>query len=841
MDVCRLRGEQSHELCGLVTSGRLTASYYQTVLAKHGVSEFPRNHVAHPRAPSTAPCGRGLVCALSGKHATMIRRFLLLLVLLSFGALLAAAGIGFAYLQQWDGIVSERFRTHTWAFPTKIFADSAMVFPGLDLEAVGFVERLTNLGYQSVPQIERQGDYHWQKGAPQLDVLLHNNPAASNESAGHHVRLQLDRGVVTRIEDVDSGKELFTLELEPGLIGGMFAGTWEERRLVTLADVSPRLLQAIISVEDRHFYQHRGIDVSGIARALLSNLRRGQVVQGGSTLTQQLMKNFFLSDERSLRRKVREAAMALIVEYRFSKEEILENYLNEIYLGQRGTQAVHGVWEASRLYFSKDPKDLSIAESATLAGMIRAPNRLSPLRNPQQCKERRDYALRLLLEQEQITAEEFAAAIEEPIRTVPGSLASAEASYFVDVVRQELTQTYPADVLTSEGLHVYTSLDTRLQGLAEQVLHDGIAELERKHAWLRSDNPDEQLQACLIAVQPQTGAIKAMMGGRGYKSTQFNRCTQALRQPGSVFKPFTYLAAFEATRAGTLEILPTSVLLDEPFEWTYPGGKWSPSNYGNFLGEVSVREALEQSLNAATARLANLVGLPPILDLAQRMGISSPLPAYPSAILGAVEVSPFEVAQAFGVLANGGLRARLVSIKSVTNRAGEVIERNPIQVEQVIDPDSAYLVTHLMEGVLDHGTAGRARSLGFKRPASGKTGTTNDYNDAWFVGFTPDLLTVVWVGFDRKRSLRLAGGQAALPMWTEFMKKALQGWPANGFQPPPGVTLVSIDPLSGQLATENCPAPMQEAFFVDHVPTDTCPLHPVRTREAEGIDELVAP
>jgi len=766
----------------------------------------------------------------------MIRRLVVLALLLLFIVSLIGGIVGLVYLQQLESVVAERFRTHRWTFPSKIYADSSMVFPGLDIKAVGFVDRLVSLGYQPVQRIERRGDYHWAENGSQLDVALHAVPYPPNEASGHHVRLTLNHNIVTRMDDLDTGTELFTLELEPELIGGLFAGTWEERRLVTLSEVSPRLLQAIIVVEDQHFYEHPGIDVSGIARALLSNLRSGHVVQGGSTLTQQLMKNFFLSDERSLRRKVREAFMALMIERRFSKEEILENYVNEIYLGQRGAQGVHGVWEASRLYFAKDPSDLTVAECATLAGMIRAPNRISPFRNPERCKVRRDYALGLMLEHGLISAEEHAGAMQEPLRTTPGTMPTAEASYFVDVVRQELAQTYPPEVLTGEGLQVYTSLDTRLQRLAEQTVREGLAELERKHAWLRSEDPAEQLQACLIAIQPQTGAIKAMMGGRGYKSTQFNRCTQALRQPGSVFKPFTYLAAFEATREQGHGVQPTTLLMDEPFEWSYPGGTWSPSNYGNFMGEVTVRSALERSLNAATARLAQQVGLQPILEMAQKMGISTKLPPYPSVVLGAAEVIPFDVAQAFSVLANGGLRANLLSIKGVSDRSGASIERNPIQVEQVVNQDSAYLVTHLMEGVVDRGTAARARRLGFKHPAAGKTGTTNDYNDAWFVGFTPDLLTVVWVGFDRKRSVRLAGGEAALPMWSEFMKKAEQGLPAHPFLPPPGVILVRIDPESGGVATAACPTTIDEAFFAELAPSHACPLHtpPGSARDAEA-------
>ena len=357
-------------------------------------------------------------------------------------------------------------------------------------------------------------------------------------------------------------------------------------------------------------------------------------------------------------------------------------------------------------------------------------------------------------------------------------------------------------------------------------MRDGLAALEKQYPRLRSNNPRDQLQACLIAVQPQTGAIRAMMGGRGYAATQFNRCTQAQRQPGSVFKPFTFLAAFEQSRHADAPILPTTRIEDQPFRWRFEDKSWTPANYGKkYYGTVTVRQALERSLNAATTRLAHEVGLRPIIDIARRMGIQSKLPPYPSIVLGTAEVAPFEIASAFSVLANSGLRATPLSILEVFDRHGRRVERRPVEIEQVIEPETAYLVTHLMEGVLDRGTAGRARRMGFRRPAAGKTGTTDDYRDAWFVGFTPNLLAVVWVGFDHRTDLKLAGSEAALPIWTEFMKQATAGLPSGGFTAPPGIVTVRIDPVSGQRATPRCPKAIDEAFFRGQEPSAPCPLH----------------
>ncbi|MFQ5665662.1 MAG: PBP1A family penicillin-binding protein [Candidatus Binatia bacterium] len=760
----------------------------------------------------------------------MLRRFASRLLLVIAASAAIGSVVAWHYVRKWDAVVTEKFRTHRWSFPSKIYSDSLLIYPGIDLQGVGFFERLRDLGYRSVNgRVSRRGEYRLDKSNGELDVYLHNFPQPTMEGAGRPVRLYLAGNRVTRIEDLRNQTELYAFELDPELISGVYRGIWKERHLVTLGDVPRLLLRAIIDVEDQHFYTHHGLDFTGIARALWVDLRSRQVVQGGSTLTQQLMKNFFLTDERSLKRKFVEAVMAVMVERRFSKQEILENYINEIYLGQKGAQGIYGVWEASHFYFSKEPQELSVAEIAMLAGLIKAPNRYSPFRHPERARRRRNDALVLMLKKGDITAGQFRAAVAEPLRAAPVVNEAKDAPYFVDFVRQELAHTYPADVLTTEGLQIHTALDMYLQRLAEQAVKTGLTALERRYPRLHATTPADRLQACLIALQPQTGAIKAMMGGRDYRSTQFNRCTRALRQPGSVFKPFTYLAAFERTRHTAQPILPTTRIEDEPFEWHYDHQVWSPANYKDrYLGTVTVRDALEHSLNAATARLAREVGLGAVIDVAQRMGIRSPLPPYPSVVLGAAEVTPFEVAQAFSVLANSGVRTVPLSIKKVFDRNGRSIERNPVQVEQVVSADTAYLVTHMLEGVLDHGTGRGARARGFARPAAGKTGTTNDYRDAWFVGFTPDLLTVVWVGFDRRRPLDLTGSEAALPIWTDFMKRATAGRPVTAFLAPPGVVRVRIDPLSGELATPYCPTVIDEAFYRGTEPTSRCPLHPAR-------------
>ncbi|MFN8627950.1 MAG: PBP1A family penicillin-binding protein [Candidatus Binatia bacterium] len=772
----------------------------------------------------------------------MLRRVLIGACLLCVAGVAAASVTLWVALKRLEPSVLERFRTHRWALPSKIYSDSLLIYPGMDLQAVGFFERLRDLDYRRVEGgVSHQGEFAIGKNNAFVDLYLHEFPHPTVTGSGARVRLNLSNNAVVSIEDLVTQKQAYALELDRELISGLYQGNWEERHLVRLDEVPPLLLRAIIDVEDQRFYEHHGIDVSGIVRALWVDLRSGRVEQGGSTLTQQLMKNFFLTDERSVKRKVSEALMALIVERHFSKQEILTNYINEIYLGQKGAQGIYGVWEASQFYFGKNVQDLSVAEIATLAGLIKAPNRYSPFRNPGISKRRRDYALLLMEKQGDLTEEEYAAAAQQPLLTVPPENETNDAPYFTDFVRHELSQTYPAQVLTSEGLQILTSLDMHLQRLAEHALEKGLTELEKRHPKLRTEKPADALQGCLIVIQPQTGAIKAMVGGRDYRNTQFNRCTQALRQPGSVFKPFTYLAAFEETRHSAQPILPTTRIADEPFAWAYDHQVWTPANYKKrYFGEVTVREALEHSLNAATARLAHEVGIEPIIETAHRLGITSPLPPYPSVVLGAAEVTPFEVAQAFTALANSGLRTTLLAIKKVLDNAGQPIERNPVQVEQVIPADTAYLVTHLMEGVLNYGTAAAARTQGFKRPAAGKTGTTNDFSDAWFAGFTPDLLAVVWVGYDQRRPLNMAGAEAALPIWTDFMKAATAGIPPNPLTPPPGITTAVIDPASGMLATPLCPKTLEEAFYSGTEPTAPCPLHPV-PGAAENLSGTTAP
>jgi penicillin-binding protein 1B len=744
--------------------------------------------------------------------------------------LAAAAGAGWwavRTVRRLDRELVERFSGRRWEIPSKIYSDSFLLYAGSEVAPLNLVERLDRLDYRRVDgEVGHTGEYRYEPGKRRLEVYLRDFDYPGRPFHGFPVRIELGDGTVAAITRSDTQQPTDSIELEPEILAGIYDAAAEERHVVKLGELPKVLVQAVLAAEDRRFFEHHGIDVRGVLRALLANVRRGRVVQGGSTLTQQLVKNFFLTGQRTLDRKVVEAVMALLVETHYSKLEILETYLNEIYLGQRGSRGIFGVWEGARFYFGKDPKDLSLGEAAMLAGLIRSPGRLAPSKSPGPAKRRRDEVLRTMLESGDISREEFEQAAAEPLPERLPAAESTGAPYFVDYVRSQIEEQYPLNTLTSEGFRIFTTLDASLQRDAEIAVARGLAAVEKRYPALTKK--PEPLEALLLAIQPRTGEIRVMVGGRSYPRSQFNRVTDAERQPGSVFKPIVFAAALEEEeRKGERRFLPTRRIADTPFTWEYDGRTWSPENYkGEYHDEVTLRQTLEESLNSATARLAQEVGLDHIYDVAVRLGLRDTLPRVPAMILGGAEVSAYEVAGAFATIANLGFRTETSAIRAVLDGEGNRIERGTLSASQAVSPRVASLLTSLMEGVLDRGTARAARSAGIDFPAAGKTGTTNEGRDAWFVGFTPDLLAVVWVGFDRRDVLGLSGAQAALPIWVDFMKAANAGKPPTPFLVPPGIQKAWIDPQSGALATSRCPMRFEESFFDGEAPTESCPLHP---------------
>ena len=733
------------------------------------------------------------------------------------------------YYESLEAEVVARLSHPRWSIPSLIYSDSDVIFAGQRIEDIGLIERLARLNYHRAAsgRVRSRGEFSYDPKRGKLVVFLHAFDYPYRHFAGAPAELTISRdGTIESLRDPVTGRRLYSIELEPELLGAIFQGDWRQRRLIRISEIPPAFIDAILAAEDHRFYEHHGLDLVRIIKAALVDLRTGHLRQGGSTLTQQLMKNFFLTNRRTWRRKMKEALMAYIAERRYSKDEILENYLNDIYLGQRGQEGIYGVWEASEYYFSRQPSELTVGEMAAIAGMISSPNRLNPLRHPQAATRRRNEVLSLMLQDGYISKAAYDRAVTEPMQAREVARSASSAPYFLDYVKHELAERYPPEVLTGEGLRIFTTLDVHTNNLAREALQRNLDELESKYPRLRRKAARERLESCLIALEPQTGRIRAMIGGRNYRQSQFNRVTQSHRQPGSVFKPVTYLAALQETLDGGPErLLPTSYIDDEPFTWQYGDMSWTPRNYkARYFGRVTLEFALEESLNSATSRLANEIGLDRVRAMARQLGFGD-LPPFPSIVLGGIEVSPMQVARAYAIIANEGMAVAPYGVTAVVDRNGHVIQGHEIAAKQVLSPQLAYMMDFMLEQVLDHGTGEGARRMGFKRVAAGKTGTTNDSNDAWFAGFTPNLLAVVWTGFDQKEALGLTGAEASLPAWTVFMKAATAARPALDFQQPPGIVVEKVDPLTGYKAGPYCPVTATGVFPANLAPTQVCPFH----------------
>lgn len=704
----------------------------------------------------------------------------------------------------------------------QVFARPFELRQGQALTVRELVERLNDLGYTLRARPEQPGEFA--VGSNLVLVVPREGPAR-----GRLVEVRFParppRGPdATRIERITvSGRGALQVHLGTPLLTALITTGRVKRRQVPLAEIPPHMVQAVLAIEDRRFYEHPGIDPIGILRAIWTNLRGERpYLVGGSTLTQQLVKNLFLRPEKTLRRKLLEQAMALLIEQRLSKDDILELYLNEVYLGQRGSFAIHGVAEAARLFFGKDVRNVTLGEAATIAGVIQAPQLFSPFRNLTRARARRDVVLQAMVEAGYLSADAARRAAREPLAVVEHAIEN-EAPYFVDYVSQQLEELFP-DVTRRPGtVEVHTTIDVHLQRIAQEAVAEGLARVDRLVArrGLRG-----AVQAALIAVDPRSGDILALVGGRSYSDSQYNRAVYARRQPGSVFKPFVYLAAFEqAVADGATDLTPATVVVDEPTAFFDGERSWTPANYGGqYDGPITLRRALAFSRNVATVKVAERAGFDRVAAFWRRIGTGTVPRPYPSIALGVFEATPLEIATAYTLFANGGVLRPLRGLVRVV-RDGRELRPPAGQPRRVARPDTTFLVTHMMRSVLNEGTGAAARAAGFTLDAAGKSGTTNDLRDAWFVGFAPTLLTVVWVGLDDNRPLGLSGTQAALPIWTTFMMRALAGQPNLSFPVPEGVTFAEIDPDTGALAAPACPRRFTEAFLVGTEPSQVCPLH----------------
>src|SRR3954463_15290795 len=611
----------------------------------------------------------------------------------------------------------------------------------------------------------------------------------------------------------------------------------EKRRHTPLAAIPKQMQQAVLAIEDQRFYSHPGINPIRFIGAAISNAVGGKRVSGASTITEQLSRMFFFEDEfnaelqsgtrgrtlESVLRKVRQMWMSLVLERRLSKDEILELYLNDVYLGQRGSFGIHGVAEASRIFFGKDVANISISEGATIAGVINSPASRSPFANAKRAVERRNLVINAMASERYITSDQAERATHEPLQVVARAVDN-EAPYFVDLVSEQLNAAFPGLTTKPGAMDVYTTLDINLQRAALEAVRDGLAKVDTLLAGRRRKRPQPP-QAALIAIDPRTGEILAMVGGRSYNQSQFNRAVAAHRQPGSVFKPFVYLAAFERGVAeGRTDFTPAALTLDAPMTFDFNGQIWEPKNYEDYDGEITWRQALARSRNLGTIQVGYQVGFDNVAALWRRVGVGTPPQAYPSIALGVFELTPLEVATAYTLFTNNGTIRPLHTIDRI-DTPGKEFRPAALKLREVARPDTTFLVTNMMRSVLNEGTGAGARAAGFTADAAGKSGTTNDLRDAWFVGFTPELLTVVWVGLDDNMPLGLSGTQAALPIWTTFMMRALAGRPNVSFEAPEGLAYVEIDRDTGKLAGPACPRTFQEAFIAGTEPTEMCPLH----------------
>ncbi len=740
---------------------------------------------------------------------------------LAFVTVILGLGLFAAFLLHFDAEVVKKFEGQRWKLPSKIYSAPLPLYPGLHIEEAHLIPRLKRLAYRRVNRpVRSRGEYYFT--GEELELYLHEFSYPNNTEPGTPFRISLtDEGRIDRILDLSLVLEQAGLQLEPEIIGGFYESEWEERRLLRLSEIPQSLIDAVLVMEDRKFYDHPGIDIKGIARASWVNLRAGRIVQGGSTLTQQLVKNFYLDSKKTWTRKGREALLALLLERHYEKDEILEAYFNEIYLGQNGIMGIYGIGQAAWFYFEKAPKELTLGESALLAGIIRSPNVFSPLKDVHKSIRRRNLVLESLFSEGKIGLKDYLQAREETVSSKEIKQRLNAAPYFIDEIRRQLSKKYPPRVLNSGGLRIFTTLDVELQRSAEESLRDGLARLEREHPRLKRFEPDAGLQGALVAIDPKTGAVRALVGGRDYQKSQFNRVTDARRQPGSLFKPIVYLTAFDQAAKGGIPYTPISLIDDAPITLLVGGKEWSPENYDKqYLGPLTLRAALEGSRNTATVRLSQEVGLDEIVKMAKKVGIESELKSLPSLALGSLEVTPLEMGAVYSTLANGGLRHRPKFVSGIVDPSGLPIEREDDGSDlanRVVSAEASYLVTHMMKGVIENGTGRAVRRLGFDRPAAGKTGTTSGLRDAWFAGYTPDLVSVVWVGFDQNQGGGFSGSSAAIPIWTQFMKAASTG-ELRDFEVPSGVLIKPVD----QNGTVCGNGGTDEAFIAGTEPTKNC-------------------
>jgi len=707
-----------------------------------------------------------------------------------------------------DRQVTEKFSGQKWQLPAQVYARPLEVYPGVTLARELLVAELGRLGYRPIRDPQQAGQY----SASRNVVEVHTRPFRfwDGEQPSQRLRISFNGDAVEGLTSDLVDDAIAIARLDPALIGSIYPGHGEDRVLVQLETV-PRLLSAgLVAVEDKRFYQHHGFDPRGFARAMAANIKARRMVQGGSTITQQLVKNYFLTSARSVLRKANEAVMALLLERHNSKEEILEAYLNEIYLGQDGPRAVHGFGLGSYYYFRKPLAELAPHELALMVGIIKGPSYYSPRRRPERATQRRGVVLDLWEQQGLLSPEVAAAARAAPLGVVErGSRGTTQYPDFVDLVKRQLRRDYDEADLTDEGLRIFTTLDPLSQAAAEQAVSGVLPRIEQGR-----DLKPNSLQAAMVMATPDSGEIRALVGGRDSGFAGFNRALEAQRPIGSLIKPFVYLAALQPDTGHHL----ATPLADRPISLAMPNGSvWEPQNYdGEFREQMPMYEALIKSVNLPTVHLGLRVGVERVVTILNQHGLDREVPPYPSLLLGATSLTPLEVTQLFQPLASGGFVSPLTAIREVTTAEGRPLKRYPLDVSQASSAQTTYLIARTLQLAVSEGTG---RSLGQRMPAhqfAGKTGTTNEYRDSWFAGFGGDLVAVTWVGHDDNTSTGLTGASGALQVWTAAVQGARPA-PLK-LQPPAGILELEVLPDAPMVTDETCPQRVALPFLASSTP-----------------------
>jgi len=748
-----------------------------------------------------------------------------------FGLLIFAGVFGF-YYYKYQGIVDERMNSPIFASTAQVYAAPREVRTGQKLTAAAIAQELRTAGYASNGQ-----SGNMQLGNFQLrgDTIL-VKPGAQSYHSTDGATINTTGGSVMSIT-AENGVPLRAYELEPQLITGLSTDKNRiKRRLVSYNEIPAHMVQAVLAIEDRRFFEHGGVNYYRMAEALFTDVVLHKKAEGGSTLTMQLARGLFLSPEKAYKRKLIEILITFQLEARFNKQQIFEMYANQINLGQRGSFAINGFGEAAEAFFGKDLKQLDLAECAMLAGMIQSPNKLNPYRHADRVMERRNLVLDSMVETGAISQLEADRAKAEPIRLAPPNVDASEAPYFVDLVHDQLTQKLGDRDINREGLRIYTSLDPELQPLASDAVEEGMKNVDQlvmamhTHKYKNGISVDPNVtlpQVALIALNPHTGQVLALVGGRNYGTSQLNHAI-ASRPTGSIFKPFVYAAAYNTSLngmslGGNGTFTALTRLNDDPQNFGTAAAPYEPGNFehGEFPGMVPAYQAIAHSLNIATINLAQQIGYDTVAELGRQSGILSAR-GTPSVAIGTYNATPLDMAGAYTVFANNGVHLNPWMLASVRNMNGDVVSDFSPEARQVMDPRAAFLTTSLLEGVLNFGTAAGVRAHGFTVPAAGKTGTSHD---AWFAGYTTNLLCIIWVGNDDYTDVKLQGADAAAPIWADFMKRAItlpQYSDTHEFVPPDGVHVVRLDKATGLLANDTCTNDFDAAFLDGTAPNNYC-------------------